>query len=519
MDAACPERVHKIVIDILFNRAIKDIAIYFPGKLLPALAAFITIPIFARLFRPEEYGILAVIGMFTSAGGIAMSNWLTTSVIRFLPQYRQQGQLGRFYSNLLCAFALSLMVFIIVAVPAYLFVRATVSDEVCRLLPLAGGIIFISTLYAILQNVLRADQRSKLFVGFDLFQAFGALAIGLTLVIALNFGVEGILWGSFTAMTAASLGIGWWLLRQGVEIKITSVSIGTLREFTVYGLPVGIATIGSWILSLSDRYIIEFFRGTFEVGVYSMSYGLASKSINLVVSSLMLAVGPILINTWESEHRDATPQLLGQITRLTLLLVVPMVVGLSVLAVPVFRVMTTDAYLPGARALPWIALGTLLYTLNLQAYTGLIVAKKTMIMARNYIFAGLINVLLNILLVPRFGFMAAAVNTSVSYGMLLVLNIFSADKYLPWIFPWRTLWNALFASGAMALIIIMAGAYIQPSPFVLALTIVAGMGIYMILLIALQEIRSKERSALKGLVPSIAVFGIWKRFCCHKKQG
>ena len=506
------------MIDILFKRAIKDSAVYFPGKLLPALTAFITIPIFARLFRPEEYGVLAVIGMFTSAGGIAASNWLTTSVMRFLPQYRNQGQLSRFYSNLLCVFALSLIVFTIVAVPAYFIAKVTVSENVFRLLPLAGVIIVINTLYAIFQTILRADQRSKLFVGFDLFQVFGALAIGLTLVIVLDFGVEGILLGSLAAMTTASLGIGWWLLRHGFEIKIASVSTGTLKEFSVYGFPVGIAAIGSWILSLSDRYIIEFFRGTFEVGVYAMGYSLASKSINLVISSLMLAIGPILISTWESEHKYATPQLLGQITRLTLLLVVPMVVGLSVLAVPVFRIMTTDAYLPGARVLPWIALGTLLDGLSLQAYTGLIIAKKTMTMARNYIFAGLINVLLNIVLVPRFGFMAAAVNTVVSYGVLLVLNIFSANKYLQWIFPWRTLWNALFASGAMAFMIVLAGAYIRPSPIILALTIVAGMGIYLILLIALQEIRSKERIALKGMVSSIAVFGIWKRLCCHKKQ-
>ncbi len=506
------------MIEILLKRSVKDIAVYFPGKLLPALAAFITIPIFARLFRPEEYGVLAVIGMFTSAGVIAVSNWLSNSVMRFLPHYRRQGQLNRFYSNLLCASALSLMVCTIVAVPVYFVARATVSENVFRLFPLAGGIIVISTLYAIFQTVLRADQRSKLFVGFDLLQVFGALAIGFTLVIALDFGVEGILLGSLAAMTTASLGMGWWLLWQGIELKIAHISSETLREFSVYGLPLGIAAMGSWILTLSDRYIIEFFRGTYEVGVYSMSYSLASKSINLVVSPLMLAVGPILINTWESEHKDATPQLLGQITRITLLLVVPMVVGLSVLAVPVFRVMTTDAYLPGARALPWVALGTFLYSLNFQAYTGLIVAKKTMIMARNYFIAGLINVLLNIFLVPRFGFVAAAVNTAVSYGMLLALNIFSANRYLPWIFPWRTLWNALFASGAMALMIVMAGAYVRPSLFFLALTIVAGICIYMIFMIGLQEIRSNEMKALKGMVSSTAVFGIWKRLCCHKKQ-
>ncbi len=490
----------------IFKRVLVDIMVYFPGKLLPALTGLITIPIFARLFDPSEYGVLALIGMFTAVGGIAVGSWLTASVIRFLSYYRKLGQLDHFYSTLLSAFLLSLAVLAAIFIPLYFFIEGTVSVEVHRLLPLGGIIIAVSTLFAILQTVLRADQRSSLFVGFELFQVYGALALGLILVIALGFGVEGILLGSLAALTTSCIGILWWLTRQGVKLSMASFSRATLREFAVYGLPGGVATIGTWLLSLSDRYIIELYRGTTEVGLYSMGYSIADKSINLVVSSLMLAVSPILISTWESHHRESTPELLGQITRLTLLLIIPMVAGISTLAVPVLKILATEAYLPGAIVLPWVSLGALLYGLSLQAYTGLIIAKKTVVMARNYILAGAVNVLMNIVLVPRFGFVVAAVNTAVAYGLLLAMNVLSANRYFPWLFPWRSLWNGLLASGGMVLMIVGMMTYAHQGVLVLALTVLAGMVVYLALLIALREFRSEEIQMLKEMVPSKATF-------------
>jgi len=495
----------ELVVNTLFRRSIKDIAIYFPGKLLPALTAFITIPIYARIFQPEDYGVLAIIGVLTSAGAIAIGNWLTTSVMRFLPQYRREEKLGQFYSTLLCAFILSLLVLGVLIIPLGLIVKGTVSPEVYGLLPLAILLIIVNTLLSILQTVLRADQRAKLFVGFELYNVYGALILGLTFAIALGFGVKGILLGSLIVTTTAGLGIGWWLLRHGASIKISTISGLTLREFATYGLPGGVATIGTWILSLSDRYIIEYFQGSVQVGLYSMGYSLADKSINLVVSSLMLAIGPILINAWESEHREATPQLLSQITRLTLLLVVPMVVGISVLAKPLFQVLTTEAYLPGASVLPWVGFGALLYALSLQAYTGLVVAKKMMAMARNYLLAGLINVLINIILVPKFGFMAAAVSTAVAYGVLLALNVFSATKYLPWLFPWRTLRNVLLASGTMALTLGQMRVYVELNLLTLLLAVAVGMSIYLLMLVITREFVKKEVRELQSMFSSLGI--------------
>ena len=481
----------------LLGSAVKDIAIYFPGKLLPAMAAFVMLPIYARIFSPEEYGILAVIGVFTSAGGIAVGNWLTSCVIRFLPAYRREGSLENFYSTLFGAFAISIIAFFCLIFPAYFLIRSTVSESVYQLLPLAGLLIIINSLYSIFQTILRADRQSKQFVGFELFQVFGALTIGLCIILLFKFGVEGILLGSLTTLLISCIGIGIFLYRQGVRISGNCFSVHTLRDFATYGLPGGIATLGTWILSLSDRYIIEFFRGTMEVGQYSMGYNVADKTVNLIVSSLMLAIGPVLINTWESEFRENTSKLLGQITRITLILVFPMVVGLSVLAMPIFRVLTTESYFPGARVLPWVALGALFYGLSLQAYTGLIVEKKTVQMARNYLMAGFINVALNIIFIPRLGFIAAAMNTAISYALLLMFNVISANKYLSWLFPWKSLGKIGASVSIMAIPLWLGVRFFDINLFLLVIGVMIGATLYFSALVIVGEITLEEYQSIK----------------------
>lgn len=487
------------MLNTLLKRTAKDIAIYFPGKLLPALTGLITVPIFARLFRPEDYGVLAVVGVFTSVGGIAVANWLTSSVMRFLPYYKQKNQLDQFYSTLFCAFSISLLSLLLLGIPIYLIIKDNISPKVFWLLPLAGLIIAVNSLYAIIQTILRADQKAKHFVYAELFVTYGGLAIGLSLVLFFRFGVEGILWGGLFATALASVGIVCGLLRVGTTFGRRHISAITLKEFASYGLPGGLATVGTWLLSISDRYVIEYFRGTTEVGLYAMGYGIADRSINLIISSLALAIGPILIDTWEGESRAVTVDLLRQITRMTLILVIPIVVGLSIFAVPILRVFTTTAYLPAASVLPWVASGSLMYGLNLQAYTGLIVAKKTVVMARNYILAGLANVVLNVLFVPPFGFIAAAVNTTVAYGVLLVLNIFSSQKYLPWLFPWRSLCKVLGATASMTILLCGWRVCFSPNIVSLIISVLVGAGIYFIMLTLLRELSDEEMLILRKI--------------------
>ena len=121
-------------------------------------------------------------------------------------------------------------------------------------------------------------------------------------------------------------------------------------------------------------------------------------------------------------------------------------------------------------------------------------------MARNYLLAGALNVILNLIFLPRFGFIAAAVNTAVAYTALLILNIFSATKYLPWLFPWRSLWNAIVAAGIMAVALGGLATCVRPAFVALVSSVLIGTAVYLVMLALLRELTREETAMLQGVV-------------------
>jgi O-antigen/teichoic acid export membrane protein len=317
------------------------------------------------------------------------------------------------------------------------------------LLPLAGVVMAARSLFQVLATMLRAQGRALPFVVLGLLGTYGGMLAGVGLVLWAGLRVDGVLAGIAGATLLACAGAAAYLGRTGARVRPRAVSGSAAREFAAYGVPAAAAALGGWVLSLSDRWVIEHFRGAAELGVYAVGYMLANEVFKLVVTSMMMAVGPTLVRTWESDDRAQTGVVLRAFTRTAVLLLVPMLAGILVLGRPMFLVVSTDEYLAGAAVLPWVALGASLYGMNTLAYTGLTLAKKSRVTARNVALAGAVNLGLNLAFVPRFGFIAAGVNTAVGYAVLLALNVASSHRYLPWLFPWASLARGAAAAAGM----------------------------------------------------------------------
>lgn len=105
-----------------------------------------------------------------------------------------------------------------------------------------------------------------------------------------------------------------------------------VKEMIKHGFPVAVVNLTTWMLSLSDRYILEFFRGSHEVGLYSDSYAISEKTIFIIASIFMMAEGLLAINIWENENKENNQDLRNKITRYYLMVAFPAAMGLSVLA-------------------------------------------------------------------------------------------------------------------------------------------------------------------------------------------
>jgi O-antigen/teichoic acid export membrane protein len=274
-----------------------------------------------------------------------------------------------------------------------------------------------------------------------------------------------------------------------------------------YAWPLAIGNIAYWGLRLSDRYIISFFRSPDEVGLYSVAYNISDRSIDMLVALFILSIGPLIANTWEVHGREATESALKMATRVYLIICLPAALGLTLVAVPFVRVFTSPAYFNGYEIVGYVAMSSFFWGLSQIASRGLLLQKNTRRFGLNLILSGLLNLVLNVIFVPQFGFIVAGITTLIGYVSLFLLQVQSSNKNFTWHFPIRTLVNVLLACATM----VVATLLICGSPFIitqgsflyLLKAVAVSVSVYIIVLFLLLEVSSKERTFIKQLVLKI----------------
>jgi O-antigen/teichoic acid export membrane protein len=267
-----------------------------------------------------------------------------------------------------------------------------------------------------------------------------------------------------------------------------------------YAWPLTLGNIAMWGLRMSDLFIISSFRPEQDVGLYSVSYNISAKSIELLVALFLLSVSPLVYSTWEGEGRGATEETLTMVTRVYLILCLPAAVGLSVLAFPFVALLTVPDYYEGSRIVGFVAFSSFTWGLANIAMMGIAIKKKAGRIGANQMIAAFTHVGLMLLLVPRFGYVAAAISTLIGYTVLLVLQTLASQPHLAWRFPLSTLRNVMAASVAMGLaawgIYGMSGTASKGSPAYLFLSIVVAVPTYFVCLWWLGEVKKEEKNTM-----------------------
>jgi len=266
------------------------------------------------------------------------------------------------------------------------------------------------------------------------------------------------------------------------------------KRFITFGYPLIGVSITTWILSTSDKYIIRIFRTAAEVGIYSISYSLVTAGFGLVNSSLMLGIYPIILKTWKEQGKKSTEELMEKILRYYIIITFPALLGISVLAKPALNVLSSPDYIGGYVIIPWLALGMVFQGLTEYIIKVWELQENTKIIFKLMLVAGVINIVGNFALVPKYGFNAAALTTTVSYLIYLVFAIYLSKKFFSWKFSLKSILRIGLASIIMALILKGFISIINRSTIYLISGIVFGAVIYFIALYVTGEIKEEVNS-------------------------
>ncbi len=431
-----------------------DLLTYLPAKVLPSITPFITVPIYTHLFSPDEFGWYVLAFGISELLMAATITGFASGAVRFFVDFKKQGKLKTYFAAMMVSFVIMVAAGALVSGGALLALRTTLSADLYRILWVAIPTFAATSLSELLMTIIRAQERSRAFSFYEMLNRGGTVVISLVLVLVFGMGVEGLLWGQCIIMALTAIPLTWLIVRHlddenaAGDLTITRTDMSTIWRFS---LPITVGHIAMWALRMSDRYVVEMFWDSYEVGLYSVSYRIASRSILFLVGLFWLVPAPIITRIWEEDGRQAAERALTMVSSFFFLMIVPAVVGFAVLAKPLVVLLASDEYLDGYRAGWLIAIAMMCQGLSELASFGMLLSKRSGVVARNlFIIAGA-NLGLNLLLIPPWGFMGAATSTAISFLLLVGIHAHASAHDLTWRLPLGTLVRVVIASAIMGL--------------------------------------------------------------------
>ena len=417
------------------RRLLSDSAIYGLGGVASQALGILLVPIYARVLGASNYGILAVLNTT-----LALTTMVVTLALpqAFFRSYLSEAQSPTDRRRVLAGtLGLRLAIGVVFAalwalIAAPLTGVVVGSSERLPLMLLVGPIVFCDTLNLVPLSFLRAERRPAPYAALSFFRSVFGTVLILVLVVFAHQGVFGAMLGSaLSALITTAIGVAVLARYRAAKPGFDS---GLWRHMLVFSLPLVPAAIAGWSLGLSDRYIIGAVDGFRAVGIYSVGYTIGLVMNALVIQPFGLAWGAAY---WEFAREEGAPRIIARAMTLFVIAASVPALGLSLFGTDVLRRLFSPEFAEGRFVVPFSAFGYLMYGLYSIAATGLNLRSQTRWLPFTVAASALVNLLLNLVFIPRLGFMAAAYSTLLSYALLAVLTGAASQRYypVPWDYP------------------------------------------------------------------------------------
>lgn len=422
---------------------------YLPANIVQGVVGFLAIVIFTRLLSPEDFGRYALAFSVMTLAHVAVFSWLEAAMARFWAAQGDGADLaGHFASLYRAAFILTAL-----WLPATAVVAALLPVDPMFRLALAVGLAGapIRCLSKLGQERFRAAGEVAKAARLDMAVAVGGLVIGVAFAL-IGAGGAAPLAGLALAPLAALPFVLPGELRQA---RAGVVTAQRLKSYAGYGYPIAASLALTVVLASTDRFLLAAFMDEAAVGAYHASYSIANRTLDVLFLWLGSAGQPALVMALERGGLERLREAAREQASTFFLIGVPAAVGVALVARPLAEVLIGEELrAAAAQVTPWIALSALLYGLTAyyfgQAFT---LGRKTKRLLLAMAVPAVVNVLLNLILIPRFGVLGAAWSTAASFGVGLLATMAMGRRVVPLPIPWDSLARCLVAAGIMAAVV------------------------------------------------------------------
>ncbi len=405
----------------------KDVIIYGLGDIVLKATAFFTLPIYTRLFSPEDYGILSTIlttvGLIFTVVSLGAESTYTRYYFEAKTQRDRQVVTSTWFGFLaIWTGGWMILCLGMAGIFSEWLLSTSRHGVLFALVIVSGPISLVNSLCA---QVLRNQFRPQLFVVLNVFSGLLGTGLGIVGAAVLKLGLVGVVGGGLVG-AVAMLPVRIWTVRQLLR-PVFSPKL--LRGLLAFGIPLVPAALAYWIIAVSDRMLLAKLSTLEQVGLYAIANSVASLLL-LVNGAIGQAWSPYVLRMYE-EDRASVNHLCARTMTYLLVGFGTLCVGITAFAHEALVLLATPPFYGAAMAVGPLALGVLAYATTHVTALGFSLNKKTEYLALYTWLASFLNVGLNFLLIPRWGMMATSWTTAAAYGFVTVAYLITSQRLWP----------------------------------------------------------------------------------------
>lgn len=376
--------------------------------------AFLTIPIFTRLLSPEEYGVLAIftsiLAIFTIIMGL---NFHASIAVKY---YDRDKDFPEFLgTNLFFLFANNIiLIFVCFIFNSSLASIFSVNSDIFIIAVIVSTFVFFIQVEL---SYLQASQQSKRYAGITVIRNLLVTSLAILWTYLLK---DNRYYGNIYSQLIVLGIIFFFVMFNLKKVSKFSIKYRHLRYALLFSIPLIPHSLAGIVLSQIDRIMINNYLGSHQVGLYFLAYNVGLL-VSVFVAALNNAWVPIFFESLKNGYFEKIQKLAEKYSKVVLVAAL----GLILFSKDVITIMADKQYIDSYKIVPLFALSGVagfFYTLfvNYAFYN-----RRTGLVSIISVAVCLINIFLNYILIPRFGYTGAACANLISNILLFILHYFN----------------------------------------------------------------------------------------------
>lgn len=409
---------------------LRDGAIYGVLRVLTAGVSVLLLPLYTRAMSPAGYGLVELVTIL----GVIVTTLATLEIAQGLARHyaigSSAGERRRYTSTAfwftVASFSVIIVVTWIFALPLAIVLSGDGSDATAlriAVVAMAGQAL----LYAVLTGI-RYAGRAWSYAAASLTFSLVSIAGALVFVVTLRWGPAGV-FGSQLLAAVVALTVACFLARDEIGAVFDRAKCKAMLRFSA---PLVVSTLGLFAATYADRLAVRSFLTLEILGVYSVGARVAS-GVTIVMAAFQMALSPLI---YKHHAEPGAPAMIERLFRWFVAASSVPLLLVGVFAAEIVGLAAPGAYAGAAGVIYLLGLGALVANLYLFA-PGLWIARRTGTIASINLSMAACSVLGNVMVVPRYGIVGAALVTcTVAFAGFALQLVFAQPSYaVPYHWP------------------------------------------------------------------------------------